>query len=134
MTRFRARTVSTRFYPDKRPARSMVYHYGFACAAPWSFSSHLEQVPLFFYPPQPPPSSSLTAQACACAHAYTARRIFFLFLFLFLLLFFFNGRSRRIDLTSTRRIQPRYQTPSDRASSFCTAIEERATVSHFYFC
>ena len=45
MTRFRARTVSTRFYPGKRPARSMVYHYGFACAAPWSFSSHLEQVP-----------------------------------------------------------------------------------------
>lgn len=45
LTRFRARTVSTRFYPGKRPARSMVYHYGFACAAPWSFSSHLEQVP-----------------------------------------------------------------------------------------
>ena len=37
--------------PGSRPVRWMVYHYGFACAAPRSFSSHLEQVSLFFYRP-----------------------------------------------------------------------------------
>lgn len=65
-------------------------------------------LPSPFYAPQPPPSSSLPARACACAHAYTARRIFLslslslaLALSLSLLSFLFNGRSRRIDLTST---------------------------------
>lgn len=39
---------------------------------PRSFSSHLEQLSLFF-PPSRFSSSSLPAQACACAHAYIAR-------------------------------------------------------------
>lgn len=133
MTRFRARTVSTRFYPGKRPARSMVYHYGFACAAPWSFSSHLEQVPPLLLS-----AATATFLVTSCASVCVRARVHgppnLLSFSLSFPSFFFNGRSRRIDLTSTRRIQPRYQTPSDRASSFCTAIEERATVSHFYFC
>lgn len=91
-----------------RPVRWMVYHYGFACAAPRSFSSHLEQVFLFFYPPEPPPYLVTScASVCVRARVHGPTN----------LLFF--RRSRRIDLTSTEN-PVRYQTPSDHTRTLQT--------------